>query len=848
MDEKPNRFIMNNEEPLDDNGFSSVSNHQNIDNFDDSSNNLQNDQSNQLNNNILKNTNPQMHKQNNKMVEPRVANPLQNGFPTTKDMIANNKNTPLNNEEAYVNSSSNSINEEPKGLKNKLKSRLFGKKEEIDSVNEDEKTRKKSIKIPIISSIIGFLSPVIIVIIIITVLFLPLLIKVQDITDFTKQTLERFGNFFTFKGFRTDKEIQISFYETVDKTVEVHEDLSRESLLGVIYYGLIPPEDYINNLPKDPTSIPEDDRLDFAKMERNTFTLANQLVFSTVKFDNDILRDEVEHEIEEEVVENGKKVKKKKIVKEYEYKCPTSTYTIYTDKKEFCDENNVAIYTDGPGNLDYSTADFCLNLVNEEKIKQYSKDPKYEEIKKMKCVSIDYETNTENSYMKTENFLRYVLLPDTYFDQYSFANDGYKWDKMVSKFSDVALNYSRVKASDAYNIPFHEVGTKTDYYSNLDRLEQRKIDDGIRTIMAIIQTAIRENNIVQKYHIQGAATLPLDFTIRDTPLATIKGRISGGSLGLFGPRVLNGKEGFHHGVDFAAHSVNSDPIYAVLDGVVVESNIMTTGCGTYVKLGHDTNNDGSYDYYSLYCHMYKKFVNTGDTVNNGEQIGIVGSTGDVTGPHLHFAWYDRNNNAQDPIPVLVSILENSFAYSNQGNVITETKKQELINTYNTIISGNLKTRKGVSITAKFLIDNLPTLPFFCGGNTTNLINENWYNDREITNTSCANYGANSKYGLDTNGFINWVLMQSGYSNKIYKTTELLRLGKTIDMFDSGVQIGDIAYSNSRIGIIADLNKDTAIVISMEIDGLKAHTINRNQALSLFPYVVSMDDFYKGVNS
>lgn len=845
MDEKPNRFIINNEEPLDDNGFSSVSNHQNIDNFDDSSKGLQNDQSNQLNNNILKNTNPQMHKQNNKMVEPRVANPIQNGLPPT-DMTMNNKNTPLDGGETYVKSINDSINEEPKGFKNRLKTRLFGKKEETDEADEEEKTKKKSIKIPIISSIIGFFSPVIIIIIIIAVLFLPLIIKVQDLTNFVVDTLERFGNFFTFKGFKTNQEIEIEFYSRVDRTIEIYPDMSREDLIGVLYYGLIPPQDYLDNLPKDPNELPEDDRLDFWNMKRDTFSIANQLVYSTVVFNNDIIKDIEKHEETVTVEENGKKVKKKVIKEETVYRCPASSYTIYTDMKEFCDENNVAIYKDGPGNLDYSTADYCLNLVSDFKVQQYLSDEKFN--KKMKCVSIEYQTDTETSNKKTENFLRYVLLPDTYFDEYSFGLDGYKWDEMVSKFSSEASKYGIKEASDKYNIPAHEIGTKVDYYSDLSREEKRKIEDGIRTIMAIIETAKNDKGPIQKYYIPGGSSLPLDFTIRDTPLETIKGRISGGSLGLFGPRVLNGKEGFHHGVDFAAHSVNSDPIYAVLDGVVVESNMLITGCGTYVKLGHDTNNDGSYDYYSLYCHMYKKFVNTGDTVNNGQQIGIVGSTGDVTGPHLHFAWYDKNNNAKDPIPVLVSILENTYAYSNQVEAMTSDKKQKLENTYSSLISGNLRTRKGVALTARFLIDNLPTLPFFCGGNTTNLIDINWFSDKTITDKACSNYNTNSKYGLDGIGFINWVLMQSGYSTKNYKIAELLRLGKTIDMFDNNVQIGDIAYSNSRLGIIVDLSDTTATVISMEFGGLKAHTVNRNQALSLFPNVVSMDNFYKGVNS
>ena len=80
----------------------------------------------------------------------------------------------------------------------------------------------------------------------------------------------------------------------------------------------------------------------------------------------------------------------------------------------------------------------------------------------------------------------------------------------------------------------------------------------------------------------------------------------------------------------------------------------TIGCGWYVDLA---NADGII---TRYCHMQTKpFVNAGDTVVVGQPIGLVGSTGNSSGPHLHFEVHvggdASSSGAVDPVPFMASV-------------------------------------------------------------------------------------------------------------------------------------------------------------------------------------------------
>jgi murein DD-endopeptidase MepM/ murein hydrolase activator NlpD len=100
--------------------------------------------------------------------------------------------------------------------------------------------------------------------------------------------------------------------------------------------------------------------------------------------------------------------------------------------------------------------------------------------------------------------------------------------------------------------------------------------------------------------------------------------------------------GFHDGIDIAA--VEGTPIRAVEKGEVIYSD-QIRGYGNIVILRHGGG------IISVYAHNQVNLVRDGQSVERGEVIAKVGSTGRVTGPHLHFE-IRKNNAAQDPMRYL----------------------------------------------------------------------------------------------------------------------------------------------------------------------------------------------------
>ena len=92
----------------------------------------------------------------------------------------------------------------------------------------------------------------------------------------------------------------------------------------------------------------------------------------------------------------------------------------------------------------------------------------------------------------------------------------------------------------------------------------------------------------------------------------------------------------HGAVDFSGSGISGSPAYAVADGYVVTSTAVTDGHRNYTSYGNYVLIAHYNGLYTLYAHLSSRSVSTGQTVSQGQVIGAVGSTGNSTGPHLHF--------------------------------------------------------------------------------------------------------------------------------------------------------------------------------------------------------------------
>ena len=109
---------------------------------------------------------------------------------------------------------------------------------------------------------------------------------------------------------------------------------------------------------------------------------------------------------------------------------------------------------------------------------------------------------------------------------------------------------------------------------------------------------------------------------------------------------------YHGAVDFGSSGINGQPVYAVADGVVVTAKALNYSYGNYVIIAHYNG------LYTLYAHGQSGSirVSEGQYVSQGQQIMNVGSTGNSSGPHLHFevrtspGLYDNRVNPVNYLP------------------------------------------------------------------------------------------------------------------------------------------------------------------------------------------------------
>ena len=183
----------------------------------------------------------------------------------------------------------------------------------------------------------------------------------------------------------------------------------------------------------------------------------------------------------------------------------------------------------------------------------------------------------------------------------------------------VEVNYTtKTEKNNSMSLGTTKVSQKGEKGINEELVESTYIDGVLQNSKIIQTTVIKEpvTEIVQQGTVYNGRVITGGSGKIIWP--TGGGRVSRGFAGQYPA---------HNGIDIAAPV--GTPIYAADTGVVTKAVYTYTGYGVYCIIEHG-------GYQTLYGHCSKLYVSAGQQVQKGQTIAAVGSTGNSTGPHLHF--------------------------------------------------------------------------------------------------------------------------------------------------------------------------------------------------------------------
>ena len=158
--------------------------------------------------------------------------------------------------------------------------------------------------------------------------------------------------------------------------------------------------------------------------------------------------------------------------------------------------------------------------------------------------------------------------------------------------------------------------------------------DGVKTATNIISSVVTKEPVTRELYV-GTKEYPTSYSSLAGSGAFIR-PISGGYTSC----KYRGYRG-HTGVDLSMSGAYGKPIYASAGGTVISAG-WSGGYGYLVKIRHSNG------WVTYYAHCSSLLVSAGETVSQGQQIARIGSTGNSTGPHLHFE-IRINGNDVDPM-------------------------------------------------------------------------------------------------------------------------------------------------------------------------------------------------------
>lgn len=204
--------------------------------------------------------------------------------------------------------------------------------------------------------------------------------------------------------------------------------------------------------------------------------------------------------------------------------------------------------------------------------------------------------------------------------------------------AELTLNWTNVAGEHFYRIPFQIIAGK--YRTDVLKVDPGRVNPNKKNIKRSKKEARRVRQIYADGSIPGLWNgdfqLPIDSKITSS----------------FGnKRLFNGQlKSYHNGVDFRAPV--GTPVFAANSGVVkLADDLFYSGKVVIIDHGNLI--------FTIYAHLSKFDVTAGQPIEKGQQIGLTGATGRVSGPHLHWG-VKVNGAAVNPIQfidVMASLIK-----------------------------------------------------------------------------------------------------------------------------------------------------------------------------------------------
>lgn len=194
----------------------------------------------------------------------------------------------------------------------------------------------------------------------------------------------------------------------------------------------------------------------------------------------------------------------------------------------------------------------------------------------------------------------------------------------IAKIYAYSIDFMKLKKGDRFAITFTERFINDTIYDGVEEMEASFFEYRGKIIYAFPFAQNPNSDKIDYYDEQGK-TLKNFFLKSPIKFSRISSRFSSNR---FHPVQHTWKA--HKGTDYAAP--RGTPITTTAAGVVEQSGF-TAGNGNFVKVKHNST------YSTQYLHMSKILVKRGQRVSQGQVIGLVGSTGLATGPHVCYRFW-----------------------------------------------------------------------------------------------------------------------------------------------------------------------------------------------------------------